>query len=252
MQAGLGSRSTIRDSKLADTISHCKPNMADTLENRLKLACSQGDGVDETAKKAGIARRTFGNWLKGKGQPRSDDLVAIAKTSGVTIEWLATGRGPMREAERVGATPVPEAVQKPAPLGSVPVIGLAQCGLKGWYQEDAMTVRAGRPADLADPDAFAVIAIGTSMIPAGVEPGFLLFCSPAAGAEPGDRVFVERREGGGTVGSVKLLRKIEDGWLVLQGWLAPEDGQAQKPYTERIKRSEVRRIAPAIYMKLKL
>ena len=133
--------------------------------------------------------------------------------------------------------------------GSVPVIGLAECGLKGWYQGTSMVVSAARPGDLQDPDAFAVIAIGVSMRPAGICQGFLCFCSPRMAIDKGDRVYIERRDGTATI--KKYLCRDET-WLYLQGWLDPDESGRQELYSDQIRLDQVARLATIVYVKVKL
>ena len=131
---------------------------------------------------------------------------------------------------------------------AIPVLGLAACGLKGWFQRDPLSMTAARPGDLLDPEAFAVIAFGQSMVPAGIFEGFVCFCSPRTPAGRGDAVYVERRDG---FAGIKVFRAMNDEWLELQGWLDKSHGK-REPYTDRLARSTVRRLAPVIYVKRKL
>lgn len=43
------------------------------------------------AEKTGIKRNTIYGWIKGPGEPRASDLVAISNETGCSIQWLATG-----------------------------------------------------------------------------------------------------------------------------------------------------------------
>lgn len=47
------------------------------------------------AERTGIASRTLSNVLAGQ-EPKYSQLLAISEASGVRLEWLATGTGPMR------------------------------------------------------------------------------------------------------------------------------------------------------------
>jgi len=47
------------------------------------------------AARAGVPQSTLRGTLK-HGNPQLETLVAIARAGGVTVEWLATGEGPMR------------------------------------------------------------------------------------------------------------------------------------------------------------
>lgn len=181
------------------------------------------------ARRAGIAKSGLNRILKG-GTPTLDILIAIANTAQVSIDWLATGKRPSPK------------------LSDIPVIGFAECGLKGWYNEVALAVSAQRLGDLG-PSAFAVIAVGDSMRPAGIEQGFLCYCNPDDKPAYLDAVYLKRKDGSS---SLKMYGGEEGPWLKLQGWLKPDAGGLQKPYVDRIKRELVTLIAPVVYIKRKL
>ncbi len=86
--------------------------------------------VAELARRSGLSDPTIRNYLKGV-TPSLDRAAKIAQAAGVRLEWLATGRGPMREGEEAEGGPV--VVEKPE---QVP---------EGWVvvPERAVTVGAG-------------------------------------------------------------------------------------------------------------
>ena len=128
----------------------------------------------------------------------------------------------------------------PAAPGVVPVMGLAECGLRGWYQESPTGLFASAPpAVAADPDALAVFAIGESMRPAGIKPGDLVFCQSSDLRTPGEAVLVELTNG--TMSLKQLLGTTTD-WLHLQGWLDAEEGGVQMPYKDEWRRDQIKRI----------
>ena len=186
---------------------------------------------------AGVSADQLGRYIAGRNQPALAPIARVAAAAGVRLDWLWSGEGPMRQ---------DAAAWRP---GRVPVIGLAECGLRGWYQEDSLAVSATRPADVQDPDAFAVMATGSSMKPAGILPGFLCICSPATPCDVGDAVFLERRDG---AASIKLYLGQDADWLMLRGYLPPDADGAQPPYDEKIRLTEIRRIATVLYVKRKL
>jgi phage repressor protein C with HTH and peptisase S24 domain len=200
-----------------------------------------------------LSRREFGQRLATSAQSigryereeRSPDAAfvnAVKDRFGIDPRWLVTGEGEM------AFSPPPPMAAAPGAAAGVPVMGLAECGLKGWYQRDLLAVTASRPGDFVDPDGFAVMAIGHSMVPAGILPGQLCFCSPRTPPSAGDAVYVERADGAATL---KLYRGTEGEWLVLEGWLDPAEGRPE-PYTDRLLLATVKRIAPVIYVKRKL
>jgi transcriptional regulator with XRE-family HTH domain len=64
---------------------------------RLK-ACVGDNSLRAFASKAGISPTALRQYLIGKSEPTRSMLLAIARTAGVNVAWLATGDGPMRTA----------------------------------------------------------------------------------------------------------------------------------------------------------
>lgn len=54
---------------------------------------------------AGISESQLHRYVAEQSQPTVDPLIAIARAGGVSVEWLATGEGPMRPEERQAAPP---------------------------------------------------------------------------------------------------------------------------------------------------
>ncbi|MBI1364201.1 MAG: hypothetical protein GC134_09470 [Proteobacteria bacterium] len=133
---------------------------------------------------------------------------------------------------------------------TLPLVGLAKCGLRDWFAPaTANALRTACPTDMTDPDGFAVMAVGTSMQPAGILEGFLCLCAPNTPAVVDDVVYVEDATG---VASLKLLKKEDADYVWLQGWLPPDDLDRQKPYIEQRRKTIIRRMAPVIYVKRKV
>ena len=78
--------------------------------NRLKAAVKAAGGHGRVSEGSGIASRTLSYLLKGQ-EPKLSQLLAIAKTCDVRLEWLATGRGPMREGEGPAGPQLPASLQ---------------------------------------------------------------------------------------------------------------------------------------------
>ncbi|TSK08570.1 MAG: bacteriophage CI repressor [Geobacter sp.] len=67
-------------------------------KDRLKLAI--GDkSINSFAQKCEMPESLLRKYLSGVTLPGLDKLVAITKTAGVSINWLATGEGPVRSNE---------------------------------------------------------------------------------------------------------------------------------------------------------
>ena len=234
--------------------------------------------IEVMAAEMGVNKNTLGGYERGERLPDVDFLAAFSLRTGesfarllwarlkdvddgkllAALEAQGTRLNPDRaslvdavlEGPRVAVRSGPRAGLDAAQASrSIPVIGLAECGLKGWYQNDAMAVRAACPSDLADHDAFAVIAIGSSLVPEGIRPGYLCICSPAARAGAGDAVYVEQADG---TASLKIFVADGGGWVELRGYLPPEESGVQMLYTERLRRDRIARLAPVVYVKRRL
>lgn len=207
----------------------------------------------EVAKAIGVSWSRLKNWLSGAAEPGLANLRAVADLTGVSLDWLVYGIEPQERRESGLAQP-----SEPAPplmtAGSLPVLGLAECGLEGWFQERPWAMHLLCPPDIADPAAFAVIAVGESLIPAGIHPGFACICSPGIPPVKGDVVFIERSDGGAAnpTGALKLFVRADRDWVTLRGWLPPDEAGRQQPYEDRLARRVIRRLAPVVWIKRKL
>ncbi|HCF58081.1 MAG TPA: hypothetical protein DFS52_08825 [Myxococcales bacterium] len=52
-------------------------------------------GAQALAERVGVSRRMIGEYMAGRSDPSRERLVKIADASGVSLEWLAAGRGSM-------------------------------------------------------------------------------------------------------------------------------------------------------------
>lgn len=69
-----------------------KKESVEQFSERLKSIVPSGSGRD-FAKKAGIGYSTVHNYLQAVSSPTLENLVLLAKAGGVSVEWLATGKG---------------------------------------------------------------------------------------------------------------------------------------------------------------
>lgn len=75
------------------------PEMKDGLAGRLRICAQLAGSGDALAEKARIPRRTLENYLSGESEPKVSRLVSIARAANVSLEWLASGVGPMQADE---------------------------------------------------------------------------------------------------------------------------------------------------------
>ncbi|RJP17215.1 MAG: helix-turn-helix transcriptional regulator [Deltaproteobacteria bacterium] len=74
---------------------------------RMKEVVEMVGSAEKLAKLSGISSRGIGKYLAGETDPSRVRLVAIARATGVSIKWLATGEGPKTSAELDSAS-IPE------------------------------------------------------------------------------------------------------------------------------------------------
>lgn len=74
--------------------------------NRLREAVHAAGGNQAVSQRSGVPLGTLNNYVAGRDM-KATALIALAEATNVTLDWLATGRGPMR--------PTPEAPPSPTP-----------------------------------------------------------------------------------------------------------------------------------------
>lgn len=92
---------------------HFREKESDAFTNRV-LEVLGDEPLHAFARRCGVGESTLRNIIKSGAWPRTDNLIAIADTANVNIEWLATGRGPK---QRGSSTPtIPQAPPIPASI----------------------------------------------------------------------------------------------------------------------------------------
>lgn len=223
----------------------------------------------------GISVQAVYKGLRGEKVPETW-VYKLAAQFGVSPQWILSGEGPMRvgenpvkveegsglpqtvvrqSSEQAWGTPVfmasspTENPWKSTKWQEVPVIALGNCGKTDWYSPNPMALRTALPVDYPyTPNLFAVMAVGTSMQPEGIRQGYILFCNPSASIDPGDAVYVEKKDG---TASIKKYLKQDERLLHLQGWSEPQNNGGQAPYYEELELSQVRRIVCVVVVKRK-
>lgn len=72
---------------------HIRKNESDAFTKRILDVVGE-EPLHAFARRCGVGESTLRNIIKSGAWPRTDNLVAIADTANVNIEWLASGRGP--------------------------------------------------------------------------------------------------------------------------------------------------------------
>ena len=152
-----------------------------------RLAARAGLSASGLAKKAGLDPTTFNKSkrITPEGRPRWPSTESIAKSlqaTGVTVDTFVS-----LIADRGGAS-----------TQAVPLIGLAEAGAGGYFDDGGFPVGKGWdeipfPA-VNDEHAYALEISGNSMEPA-YRDGTIILISPAASIRRGDRVVLKTREG---------------------------------------------------------
>ena len=72
------------------------PDAKDEFHERVNTIVGMAGGPAALAQKSGLSRSVIDKYRAGESDPSRQRLIALAKAVGVTLEWLATGKGPMR------------------------------------------------------------------------------------------------------------------------------------------------------------
>jgi phage repressor protein C with HTH and peptisase S24 domain len=151
-----------------------------------RLAAHAGLSPSGLAKRAGLDPTTFNKSkrITPEGRPRWPSTESVAKSLAAANTTMDTF------VQLIGDT-------RPTPR-AVPLIGLAQAGAGGYFDDAGFPVGKGWdeipfPA-VNDENAYALEIAGNSMEPA-YRDGTVIIVSPAASIRRGDRVAVKTREG---------------------------------------------------------
>jgi phage repressor protein C with HTH and peptisase S24 domain len=163
-----------------------------------RLATKHGLSPSGLARRAGLDPTSFNKSKRAtrEGKPRWPTTESVAKILTATGENMSAFVGLM--GGRLGSGPVRR----------LPVIGYAQAGASGFFDDAGYPVGRGWEdidfPDLRDPTAYALEVTGDSMSPV-YRDGDILVISPAASVRRGDRVVVKTRKG--EVMAKQLLRQ---------------------------------------------
>lgn len=152
------------------------------------LAARHGLSASGLAKKAGLDPTTFNvsKRISREGKPRWPSTESVAKILDATGSSLG---------EFVGL--VGDDTGSAGPF-RIPVIGLAEAGSGGYFDDSGYPVGSGWDEvafpDINDPAAYALEISGDSMNPV-YRDGDIIIVSPAASIRRGDRVVVSTRSG---------------------------------------------------------
>ena len=153
------------------------------------LAARHGLSPSGLAKLAGLDPTTFNKSKRAAGGklrwPSTESVAKALKAVGASLDEFVALIEPESQAERT-------------PRRMVPLIGLAQAGSRGYFDDAGFPAGAGWEEisfpELADEHAYALEITGDSMLPV-YRDGDRIVVSPSAGLRRGDRVVVRTRAG---------------------------------------------------------
>ncbi|MBS7788791.1 helix-turn-helix transcriptional regulator [Roseococcus sp. SDR] len=159
------------------------------------LAAENGLSASGLARKAGLDPTAFNpsKRIGPDGRARWPSTESVAKVLG------ATGAGIEAFAALVsGQAALPSHSRGPRPTRRVPLIGLAQAGGEGFFDDAGFPVGGSWDEislpEISDPNAYALEISGDSMEPV-FRDGDVVIVSPASPVRRGDRVVVRTRLG---------------------------------------------------------
>ncbi len=185
----------------------------------------QFGSVADLARAVGVSDNAIYKWVSGRGQPSMMSLVNLAKAAGVSVEWLATGRGASGrikadaaagESPELSAPPhhALRAADARTPAPSPQIVDYVR------FRNDWLQRALG-----ADPRTIAVVeAVGDAMAPT-IDEGDLALVDLRENQFRYDGVYVVRA---GADLAIKRIQRKPDGTLLMRG-----DNPAYEPATVR-------------------
>jgi phage repressor protein C with HTH and peptisase S24 domain len=165
-----------------------------------RLAARNNMTASALAKKAGLDPTTFNKSkrITPEGRARWPSTESVAKALAATNTKVETFVTLITD----GAKP---------PISTVPLIGLAQAGAGGFFDDGGFPTGAGWDEiafpEAPDPNAYALEISGDSMLPL-YRDGDIIIVSPNASTRRGDRVVLKTRDG--EVLAKELKRRTEN------------------------------------------
>ncbi|QEA10871.1 CI protein [Bordetella phage vB_BbrS_PHB09] len=197
------------------------------------LRTAKGLTHDALGELAGTSGQTISQ-LEQRDSKRSMYASAIAKAFKLTVEEISDAElrtlddalrlledaarraheisAPTDTHRHLAAEPAPEYVGRPAPARLLPVVGMAQLGENGYYEELAYPDGHGDGYILhasTDPEAYVLRVRGDSMKPA-IRNGWYVVVEPNSEVEPGEYVALQLADGRKMVKELIVRRRGGD------------------------------------------
>jgi phage repressor protein C with HTH and peptisase S24 domain len=152
----------------------------------------------ELARAASVTDATVTFWLNGTTKSiNGEKAVLLERATGYRANWLITGKGPKRVESAQQSDDSPVYAGRRSGVRSVPIVGMAKMGERGFYEEISSITGAGDghiDIATADPNAYGLKVRGNSMAPA-IRDGWYVLVEPNAAPAVGEYVLVKLRDG---------------------------------------------------------
>lgn len=174
-------------------------------ENIRRLRLARGMRLEDLAEKIGTDTGNLSRLERGKQGYNSETLSGIARALSVSVAELFSRHLMLSE---------PSAAMYAYPVRRIPVVGTAQLGTDGYWQETEHPVGVGEgyvQYQSKDANAYALRVKGDSMRPR-IKPGEFVIVEPNVPVSPGDEVVVTTKDGRAMI---KVLHTRKDGLIEL-------------------------------------
>lgn len=193
---------------LPETISP----MMNTVSERIQYAIRHsGLSKAEIARRCDVSPQAVNGWI-ATGRIRKEMLYTLASITGVEAEWIAVGG----YEPTVGSHRKNLIAENPASYNNtIPVVGTAQLGLEGYWEETQHPVGYGDGLIIwhsTDKNAYSLRCVGDSMSPR-IRHGEFVIVEPNHAISPGDEVLVKTADG---QSMIKIYLYERDGRIYLE------------------------------------
>jgi phage repressor protein C with HTH and peptisase S24 domain len=167
------------------------------LKDRIREAMGKMSPAD-LARAAEVTPATVTFWLDGTTKSiKGEKAVLLEKETGFRANWLISGKGPKRVESAQQEDTSPVYAGRRSGVRSVPIVGTARMGDKGFYEEISSIPGAGDghiDIATADPNSYGLRVRGNSMAPA-IRDGWYVLVEPNAAPAVGEYVLVKLKDG---------------------------------------------------------
>ncbi|MBR0650359.1 helix-turn-helix transcriptional regulator [Roseomonas terrae] len=129
------------------------PGWSAEVGTRLQALFDAAGGISRASRISDVSLETLGHWRDGKSRPAFFPLAALCEATGVSMQWLATGRGPMRDGD------ADHTVRAATPVKPGLLFGTVDTGRLDEAFKEALA-RSGIPAsEIGDTSALMLLTI---------------------------------------------------------------------------------------------